>query len=159
MTTLLHVFSPPAALAFALGNSGRIANVPRFPGVELCAKMCRMSTKMCQASRLGGRTGRAHHRSPARRRAEKAPPLPSDGEYETATGGQDMTKARNGRSDDHAFLRPGEFASLKEVGLEMLQREIQDDHRKKLLRLGLIEETSNGLRVTETGIVRMAKGR
>ena len=70
-----------------------------------------------------------------------------------------MTKARNGRSDDHAFLRPGEFASLKEVGLEMLQREIQDDHRKKLLRLGLIEETSNGLRVTETGIVRMAKGR
>ena len=70
-----------------------------------------------------------------------------------------MTRAGGGRSDDNAFLKPGEFVSLKEVSLEILQREIPEDHKKKLTRLGLIEETANGLRLTKAGILRTAKGR
>jgi hypothetical protein len=55
-------------------------------------------------------------------------------------------------------LTPQEFASLREVGLEMLQREIPEEHREKLTGLGLIVFTFDGLRVTPSGQMRLARG-
>jgi hypothetical protein len=57
-----------------------------------------------------------------------------------------------------APLTPQEFASLREVGLEILQREIPEEHREKLAGLGLIVFTFDGLRMTPSGQMRLARG-
>ena len=60
--------------------------------------------------------------------------------------------------DLDAPLTRQEFASLREVGLELLQREIPEDHREKLVGLGLIAYTFDGLRMTQAGQMRLARG-
>ena len=58
-----------------------------------------------------------------------------------------------------ALLTPEEFASLKEVGKGMLQRELPEEHQQKLLRLRLIKLTHDGLRLTKAGQDRMVAGK
>jgi hypothetical protein len=60
--------------------------------------------------------------------------------------------------DPDAPLTPQEFASLREVALELLQREIPEDHREKFVRLGLVTYTFDGLRMTQAGQMRLARG-
>ena len=57
----------------------------------------------------------------------------------------------------NATLTPDEFASLREVSKGHTQRIIPDDHKAKLLYLGLIKQKLGSLVQTNMGYLHVAK--
>lgn len=55
-------------------------------------------------------------------------------------------------------LSSGEFESLRELSKGLKWQTIPFQHTAKLLRLGYATEAIGGLRITESGQVRVAKG-
>lgn len=55
-------------------------------------------------------------------------------------------------------LSAGEFESLRELSKGLRWQTIPFQHTAKLLRLGYATEAIGGLRITESGQVRVAKG-
>ena len=59
--------------------------------------------------------------------------------------------------DPDAALTPSEFNSLKELAWGPLAKAVPDADRAKLLKLGLIMQSSLGYPVTEAGQMRLQK--
>jgi hypothetical protein len=54
-------------------------------------------------------------------------------------------------------LIPAEFASLREVSLELMAKTIPVEHREKLIEMGLIEQKIGGLMLTNEGKMRLMR--
>jgi len=62
-------------------------------------------------------------------------------------------------SNANHFLTADEFSSLKEVSIEVMQKQIPFEHRTRLIEMGLIEQKIGALIVTLEGQMRILKGK